>query len=535
MFRTDHIPSITLNMLVDFLEKYNIVSHPRFSKRVFRWFECPSANGLERPEGLRDGQILRICPIDEAEDVLRSVSHAFVCAILKPGKKLPGWVSPYTDRLVVIQPADSFMYILFQIQSYFISIALWEDDLSRASVQPDGLGRLLELGEMAIDSFVFCFDATNRVLAASPSIEPPSAELQRSVRARYLPKDYAAVDSPERIVHRIRMDGMLFATMVLEAGAHVKQGTRDLFELLCKHVDDSCKALWRNQLKASSPFHFFFTRLVDRKRRTEREVYTSDEIAIQLDALGIPHEYQLKLILFDVSKPMNPALSFSDLTNAARRINHGDCHCFVYEGNLCLLCYAVAGDSQLSLKKMAESVKRFVGDPFKIPSSASQIFDNIADLDFAYKQAVAARSLRSVLEKEKSSGLQYAKCDMSPYDLIHFDNCVLYYLVGAPERDERFLRFTFSHTLLQKIQDEDEKNGTDNLELIWKYLSCGRNATMVANAMDLHRNTVLYRIEKLEKRFDLDLSIKEARDKMILDYKALILMQSRVSLKQAFE
>ena len=47
---------------------------------------------------------------------------------------------------------------------------------------------------------------------------------------------------------------------------------------------------------------------------------------------------------------------------------------------------------------------------------------------------------------------------------------------------------------------------------------------MVAQRMHMHRNTVLYHIEKIQKRFNFDLSSKTARDWMLLCYKYLFLI-----------
>ena len=73
------------------------------------------------------------------------------------------------------------------------------------------------------------------------------------------------------------------------------------------------------------------------------------------------------------------------------------------------------------------------------------------------------------------------------------------------------------------------------MEIFWQYLSCERNATIVAERLHLHRNTVLYRIDKIQKRFDLDLSSQGVREKMLVDFKVFFLMQNRSSLKRLFE
>ena len=213
---------------------------------------------------------------------------------------------------------------------------------------------------------------------------------------------------------------------------------------------------------------------------------------------------------------------------AARRFNHHDCYCFTHKGNLCVLCYAAEGDSQLSHAKTHEDIVQLLYKPHRIVGSASQIFESVTDLDLAYRQAAIAKNLREIVEREGRSGPE-------EFALIPFENCLIYYLVVTPDKDERFLSFAFSHTLMQKISAEDAAHDTNYLEIFWQYLSCERNATIVAERLHLHRNTVLYRIDKIQKRFDLDLSSQGVREKMLVDFKVFFLMQNRSSLKRLFE
>jgi DNA-binding PucR family transcriptional regulator len=99
--------------------------------------------------------------------------------------------------------------------------------------------------------------------------------------------------------------------------------------------------------------------------------------------------------------------------------------------------------------------------------------------------------------------------------------------VSQTERDERFLRFSFSHTIAQKLYDEDRRYGSNNYDLLWTYLVCERNATQVAERLNMHRNTVLYHIHRIEERFDLDLSQHDARERMLADFKVRFLHTKR--------
>ena len=95
------------------------------------------------------------------------------------------------------------------------------------------------------------------------------------------------------------------------------------------------------------------------------------------------------------------------------------------------------------------------------------------------------------------------------------------------------MRFCFTHTVVEKIHAEDERDGTNYLALFWHYLNSGRNATAVAQRLHMHRNTVLYHIEKIQKRFDFDLSFPGPRERMLLDFKAFFLNNGKDSIEKA--
>lgn len=525
---SEHLPTVTVNMLMDFLADYDVLVRPSASRRVFRWFEASEGAFAPHPHGLRSGQVLAVCRVSKALRILSSDASAFVCA-LSPDGSVPERTPDASDRLVVVRQKDTFSYFLFLVQRFFTDVMMWEDELDRIVLRKGGLHELLNVGNSALGDFMACVDESGNVLAHTEGVRPPSAAVARALADGCLPARVvrdAACDGRARLSRDVMVDGMRFATLLLVAQDPITPGTRDLFSLLFKRVEVLCADLWRTHVRLICPHHFFFARL------TEGGVPDADYVAAHLRETAIPDPAQLKLVLFDLPHaPDAPPLV--EVAAAAGRINHGECYCFVHKEGLCVLCYAPAGDSQLSHKKTEEDLERFVPASWGLAATSSQIFENVTDLDLAFRQAAIARNLRSVVEKEAQEGGMRAASAGSA--LIPFESCLLYYLVGAADKDERFLQFAFSHTLMQKISAEDAERGTDYLEIFWQYLSCERNATAVAERLHLHRNTVLYRIDKLEKRFDLDLSSRDVREKMLVDFKVFFLMQNRTSIRKLFE
>lgn len=531
-FASTHLPTITVDMLLHHLKETDIVSAPDNCRRVLRSFESSCINISNREKGISSSQILHICKIDEALEVLESDPHIFVCALSNgrvANDRLDAF-SAYSNRLIIARTQDSFMYFMFSIQRFFSSMMLLQSEMEQLSCAHDGLDRLLDTAADALDSFIICYDADGQAMGCSKSREARDAVLREAAKTRFLPHGFRAGSIPNAATHEVNIDGNRFATILMASDESLDKGTLDLFDLVCRYADIACKAIFKDQVKTSNPHHFILSHLVEGKALPQ------EEIEKWADSIGIPSPSQFKLVLFDTDNlEEGHAPSLSEIANAARTINSGDCLYFMHRNNLCVLCYASEGDSQLSNQKTTEDVMRSVSSPYGIAASASQIFENITDIDLAYRQAAIGRNLRNILDKElfnRASNTDSAYPDAPP--LIPFENCVIYYLAGSSEKDERFMQFIFSHTLMQKLNEEDLLNGTNNLEIFWEYLSCERNATAVANKLHLHRNTIVYHIEKLQKRFDIDLSSRDVREKMLLDFKVFFLMQHRSSLNKIF-
>lgn len=106
--------------------------------------------------------------------------------------------------------------------------------------------------------------------------------------------------------------------------------------------------------------------------------------------------------------------------------------------------------------------------------------------------------------------------------------------------DEGFASFVLSHLLVTAIAKGGAKesqarpsSGMDDLALLFVYLANERKATKVGQMCGLHRNGVLYRIEKMEKRYGLDLNDPLTRDYLRASTNAKLV--SSCDFKNVFE
>lgn len=84
------------------------------------------------------------------------------------------------------------------------------------------------------------------------------------------------------------------------------------------------------------------------------------------------------------------------------------------------------------------------------------------------------------------------------------------------------------HPILRQIRKYDQKNGTQYYTTLRNYIMEERSIQRTAEALHIHKNTLLYRIRRMQELFPMDLSDGEERMRLLLSF-MLYSDQSRVS------
>lgn len=555
-----NLPSVTMSMLLDLLSESEILHKPDpMPRRAFQWFAAVSRESVDcaAPSSIADAHLLFVCSEDEAEALLREKPTAF--ALVLAGKKDRGTDAPppepignnpgkhgrpshpYHDRMIVIRQQSRFAYFIFKLQSYFTQLLIWQNELDRIVACHGTLTEMLDASTTVINNFMFVSDNSFNVIARTTTIEPPD-DLHRRIietgcltpqmieeKRQRLPEKITYIKPPSDITPHARLSRPLhvshtyFGSLSMSCNATpLTDGLQDLFSILEKRIMPLCESLWRARMRLDMPHYFFFSKLL------EHSSVTDEYVKNQMSMVGIDDNTEYKLIAMEVdgeTETERAALAI----RAASGINQGGVFCFPYQNMTLALCHTTPSDSKLSHVKTIQELRQRIYEPLGIVSGVSEVFAGITNLDLAYQQTKIALGLKNTIASE-----QFASEQEQPKGVYLFGDALMYYLVDPSDKDERFMRFCFSHTILQKIYEEDRENGTNCLALFWFYLYYGRNATAVAQRLHMHRNTVLYHIEKIQKRFDFDLSWRTARDRMMLDFKVFFLTMSHASIEKLF-
>lgn len=158
----------------------------------------------------------------------------------------------------------------------------------------------------------------------------------------------------------------------------------------------------------------------------------------------------------------------------------------IYNEKLVILCCKIAKCENNALHKLSkiERLIHFLNENNYIVAFSKK-FRELEDLKGYYEQTVLTLKVGEKLEPHKKI---YKYYDYEPLQMFY------------PVANVAPARIWFHPTFL-KIKEHDEKYHTEYLDTMMGYLICGKNKKEAAQRLNIHINTMNYRIEKLNDLF----------------------------------
>ncbi|MCM8709589.1 helix-turn-helix domain-containing protein [Clostridium sp. SYSU_GA19001] len=135
----------------------------------------------------------------------------------------------------------------------------------------------------------------------------------------------------------------------------------------------------------------------------------------------------------------------------------------------------------------------------------SQCFNKITDLKEYYKQSISSIDI----------GLRINKNDV----LYVYDDYSLYHMINILNHYENIARFC--HPALLQLLEYDNKHKTDYVKSLYTYIVNARNLISAADSLFIHRNTMSYRIAKIQEISGIDLNNNDLLMHIFVSYKIL--------------
>ena len=542
--RGKHTTYLSANILIAYLDRFNVLQSPERTTKKFSWFRVVVTDedvDKVAEEGM-DSSVLYICTEDRAENLLELSPSAFLLVVSRTGE-LPEWAYRNRNRIVIIESTDRLIYIAAIMQNLFTSIIVWESALDQIVSSHGAIVDLLNEGARALGCFMAVTDDGFNDLAHTSDVEPPTHAFAQLVETgcyspdmiSHIENDVLPVckntrgpvidprrhdDEPDLIHFPLYFNGDYFFHLVMACKPGLDpNAARDLLAIFADCFSSLCAGFWEDIIRVKSPWHRVLTNLIDGVPMHENYLKT------QLSLTAIPESSQFCLLCFDLNADNTPTIR-SHITEAVASLNGGSCYPFAYNGRLLVLCYSTAESGRpFSLQEFARDIENHIPLTGKLRTGISKTFTDIENLHVAFTQALLAINFSMCID---------AECILLGKSREHycysFESIFPYYLLVTSMHDNELTAKSMSHGIIEQLAREDRESGTEIVQLLWTYLCLERNATAASKQLHMHRNTVLYHVEKIERRFSIELDDLIMRTNLLDEFRMYFLTDGYTQL-----
>ena len=170
-----------------------------------------------------------------------------------------------------------------------------------------------------------------------------------------------------------------------------------------------------------------------------------------------------------------------------------------YGGGI-ILIFNYAKDS--FMPKKDQEMLRSMCQQYGLYAGMGNCFSNILELTEFYNQALRSIELGALT-------------DPAPNLFLYKDNYMQH--LSSVFRQKESLD-AFCNTKLKLLLEHDKMNNTSYADTLYAYLTNERNVAATAKALFMHRNTLVYRLKKINELVDIDYDDFSERQHIILSY-----------------
>ena len=402
----------------------------------------------------------------------------------------------------------------------------WGCHLDNIIASDGGLQQMVDASERFFSGPIIAWDSSFDIVAYSKTINHANSELDRYCKLGHLPPLTVENLLAQNLLSFSTTSGIRYVPKektIPGADVYCFQYLRDGFRLYAiayYAVKPNCSdaELERLQYFFNKCESYLSTNLSNVVRHGNAiDVFLQDLIAGKYVDVN---EIRAKAAVFHVDINVRFVLyciSFDDIMDTKYRYISDylqkmvtNARVFRYEDRIIMLRPAsrhafVSSEKEAAFKRLMKNYHASCG--------VSPSFTDIKRIKYAYRLADDAIRIGKLLQIDK--GPIYLFKDYMPYALIR-----------------AYSTFTDIDMIYMKKLDilieEDQARGTNNLELISTYLSTNNSVSLTAQKTNFHRNSVLYRLKRIEKVLGISL---ENPDEVLRLRLSLMILQYNTSTR----
>ena len=507
---------ITAGMLLDWIKPLSDATiNQRFQPKTIRWAALLPSRESEWDEVLEPNAIAVSDDADHVQKLDPAVAALLVCADAATFIALSESIA--RDNLLIVQTGFSVEALTAKLQRRIRIIDTWEHDLDRISANRGSYQLMLDLSEAIFGNLITMTDSAYRLIAYTTNMQTDDSitleliqngfhgeraiaifrkngmysEWSKQTKTRYTAKGFAKYPIMNYV---FTVNGAYFIQMVMTCNAvPYSQGLLDTFNILVAHIKAHIRRCQVAENSLYSKGTQFLSDLIVGKRVPARV------ITQQMHSLGMSGKEITRLYAIQ-----NAGENTENLEYVAHQISAKIPSCFTITQDSYVYLIACARDMRDGTWHAIEQTLVNSLDLAYVNIAVSGTFAKLQDIHWGVQQTDIAFRYG-----KQRPYLAHDRLDRDD-PFFRFENSLFDYLLFGDDRDINFLRFCLEASVLARIDHERQKHPSDT-EVLRSYLKHECSVSETAEALGVHRNTVLNRINALSENEGIDFDDPKVR------------------------
>ena len=432
------------------------------------------------------------------------------------------------NTCIFVKTDQCLAFCFNELQGCFETFADWEHSLHEAVMRQASFQELLEISNPIIPSAMLIYDPGLKLLAWSRSHEKLDDPIfQNAIRdgflnadaVRYFEQTHAFEDMNRSgasagesdtfhkhadYLRTVKVNDQLGVyAILLHTSGLSRSYEQQLFDILCSTFRELLEKQYSTFIKDRSVTDYFLMDFLDNPDTSAEKIRDR----LYYHDLNYDGCYVVSLIHSDVRQKTSEHFFLETLRN-----NIINARIFPYEENIVVL-YEISPSvlktyRDTMLPVMSRIMREFPNNKFRIASSRP--FSEMVLFPAAYLQAKNTLYLADRSKNGHSTGNENI-CFYEDYwvqDLFY-------------QNTEKNKPFFYCEPCISDLYFRNTEKGWQQLAILREYLYSGRNYTNAAEKLGMHRNNVIYHIQKLEEQYAIDLSDTQTYLRMLLSLETL--------------
>jgi len=387
------------------------------------------------------------------------------------------------------------------LDSYW-ELTMAKTKLTEALLSGVGLQQIVDIGSELLGNPILVIDISFKVVAYSRTIQSDDIPWQKMTESGYCSHEMINVMLDDRYEKRysefpvyvkaqaiypynsqlsgIRIRGKTVGHVsLIECKRPIRESDALLQKFLCDVIACEMQKDSFTSYSKGVMYENFIADLLDGKIKSPKVI---KERMRYLDFLRQDIFYILTVRFRPEIALIKPLLYFRDVLETTIIGSK----CIIYNNDIVALI-SRSKENDLSNANFHEVVQLL--NKHRMVGGLSNYFENVEEAKTYYQQSCKAIELGLRLNCEES--------------FFQYEHYYIYNLFEIAEKQEDLKNFL--SPLLFKLMNYDLHNNTDYMSSLYAYLASGNNLTKAAQVFNIHRNTMNYRIKKIEEILNVNL------------------------------